>query len=133
MAKYGVVAGMTYKETGLAVASVFEDYLSQSGPVVEGGEVTRGPLFDPPLLAIGFPVTEPFWITVSENDVYVDVLVQCFERRCLTYTPSHEPAWRIEMSNIGTHYQLWQAAPARFASADGPAAPARQGHRTWPW
>ncbi len=112
MAAYGVVAGEPSDATGLATASVFEDYLWQSAAVVENGEIVDGLLFDPPVFAIGHPITEAFWATVPENGEYVDVLVQCFERRCLTYTPSHDPAWQVEMSNIGIHTQLWQARPA---------------------
>jgi hypothetical protein len=36
------------------------------------------------------------------------VLVQPFERRVLTYTPSNAPAWRVEMGNIGRHYYEWR-------------------------
>ena len=108
LADYGVVAGSTTPETGLATASVFEDFLWQTGPVVSSGEVVDGLLFDPPVLAVGFPITEAFWVNVPENDRFVDVLVQCFERRCLTYTPTHEAAWQVEMSNIGIHHEMWR-------------------------
>ncbi|CAN5659702.1 hypothetical protein BH23CHL2_BH23CHL2_19950 [soil metagenome] len=130
MKGYGVTAGGTSDETGLVTASVFEDYLWQTAPVVEAGGVTEGLLFNPPVLAIGFPITEPFWVTVPENGVFVDVLVQCFERRCLTYTPSHEAAWQIEMSNIGLHYDLWHNEPARFAGTDPTTGP-RQATQPW--
>lgn len=116
MGDYGVVAGDPADVTGLATADVFEDYLWQAGPVVEGGEIVDGLLFDPPVFAIGYPITEAFWVTVPENGEFVDVLVQCFERRCLTYTPSHEPAWQVEMSNIGIHFQLWESGDAPAAS-----------------
>ena len=26
----------------------------------------------------------------------------------LTYTPSNEPAWRVEMANVGLHYHAWR-------------------------
>jgi hypothetical protein len=126
-----VTAGSTAPETGIATAAVFEEYLWQEAPVVESGDVLDGLLFDPPLLATGFPITEPFWVTVPENGEYVDILVQCFERRCLTYTPSHEPAWQVEMSNIGTHHKLWQTEPARFAGANEPPTVPRRGTQPW--
>jgi hypothetical protein len=117
MGAYGVVSGSLSPETGIATAAVFEQYLWQTAPVVENDAVIDGLLFNPPLHAVGFPITEPFWISVPENGAYVDMLVQCFERRCLTYTPSHEPAWQVEMSNIGTHYKLWrEGAPERVAT-----------------
>jgi hypothetical protein len=37
-----------------------------------------------------------------------DVLVQCFERRCLTYTPSNPTGWQVEMGNVGRHYYSWR-------------------------
>ena len=37
-----------------------------------------------------------------------DVLLQCFERRCLTYTPSNPDGWKVEMGNVGRHYYAWR-------------------------
>jgi hypothetical protein len=37
-----------------------------------------------------------------------DVLVQCFERRCLTYTPDNDPTWQVEAGNVGQHYYIWR-------------------------
>jgi hypothetical protein len=34
--------------------------------------------------------------------------MQCFERRCLTYTPANPLAWRVEMGNVGLHYYAWR-------------------------
>lgn len=131
MAGYGITAGQTSSTTGMATASVFEAYLWQTGPVVESGAVLDGLLFNPPVFAAGYPITEPFWVTVPENGVFVDILIQCFERRCLTYTPSHAPAWQIEMSNIGLHYDLWRNEPARFAGAG--SYPNGQPQTARPW
>jgi hypothetical protein len=36
-----------------------------------------------------------------------DVLIQCFERRCLTYTPDNAPEWQVESGNVGQHYYRW--------------------------
>jgi hypothetical protein len=36
------------------------------------------------------------------------VLVQCFERRCLTFTPDNSPESQVEAGNIGQHYYLWR-------------------------
>ncbi|MCS7294077.1 MAG: thermonuclease family protein, partial [Dehalococcoidia bacterium] len=35
-------------------------------------------------------------------------LVQCFERRCLTYTPDNPPGWQVEAGNVGQHYYRWR-------------------------
>jgi hypothetical protein len=37
-----------------------------------------------------------------------DVLVQLFERRVLTYTPSNQAGWQVEMGNVGQHYHSWR-------------------------
>ena len=36
------------------------------------------------------------------------MLIQAFERRVLTYTPSNPPAFQVEMGNIGQHYYDWR-------------------------
>lgn len=36
------------------------------------------------------------------------VLVQCFQRRCLTYTPSNPTGWKVEAGNVGQHYFKWR-------------------------
>ena len=61
------------------------------------------------LLTIGLAIAEPFWA----NGVLVggqpkDVLVQAFERRVLTYTPSNPDAFKVEFGNIGSHYFTWR-------------------------
>ena len=61
------------------------------------------------LLTIGLAIAEPFWA----NGVLVagqpkDVLVQAFERRVLTYTPSNPDAFKVEFGNIGMHYYTWR-------------------------
>lgn len=37
-----------------------------------------------------------------------DVLVQLYERRVLTYTPSNPDGWQVEMGNVGQHYRHWR-------------------------
>lgn len=37
-----------------------------------------------------------------------DVLIQLFERRVLTHTPSNPDEWRVEMGNTGKHYYIWR-------------------------
>jgi hypothetical protein len=36
------------------------------------------------------------------------VLLQLFERRVLSYTPSNDPGWQVEMGNVGLHYLAWR-------------------------
>jgi hypothetical protein len=40
--------------------------------------------------------------------------LQCFERRCLTYTPDNPEGWQVEFGNIGRHYYQW-----RYEDIDG--------------
>ena len=57
---------------------------------------------------MGLPVTEPFWVNVRVGTVPTWVLVQPFERRVLSYTPTNPDAFKVEMGNIGQHYYQWR-------------------------
>jgi hypothetical protein len=59
-------------------------------------------------LTIGYAVTQPMWVTAKVAGKQVAVLVQGFERRVLTYTPSNPAAFRVEFGNIGQHYLAWR-------------------------
>ena len=61
-----------------------------------------------PFYATGYPITEAYWATVKVAGVAQDVLVQCFERRCLTYTPGNAAGWEVEAGNVGQHYYAWR-------------------------
>jgi hypothetical protein len=108
LAAYSVLAGEYVPPTGHTVASVFWSYLNATGPVIENGALAKGRLFDPWFYATGYPVTEAYWADVVIGGVRKDVLIQIFERRVLTYTPANEPAWRVEMGNVGLHYHAWR-------------------------
>ena len=64
----------------------------------------------PPLPAMGLPLTEPFWVNVAVNTAPTWVMVQPFERRVLSYTPTNPPKFQVEMGNIGRHYFDWRYA-----------------------
>ncbi|MGH9176314.1 MAG: hypothetical protein ACRD1H_18240, partial [Vicinamibacterales bacterium] len=115
LAEYGVTGGPYVEETRHRVASVFWDYLNSSGPIASSEGLTTGQLFDPWFYATGYPITEAYWARVKVKDVVQDVLIQCFERRCLTYTPGNIPGWEVEMGNVGRHYHSW-----RYSSALAP-------------
>ncbi|MDI3338977.1 MAG: hypothetical protein QJR03_12680 [Sphaerobacter sp.] len=119
LAVHGVTAGAPEPATGHGIASVFAAFLAQRGPVVVDGRVEDSPLFDPPVAVTGYPITEAYWVRAPVGGVPRDVLVQCFERRCLTYTPDNPPGWRVEMGNIGRAYQAWLDHSLAPASADG--------------
>jgi hypothetical protein len=60
------------------------------------------------LFAFGHPISEPVWVRVKIGGVEQWVLAQLFERRALTYTPANDPAWQVEMGNVGQHYFAWR-------------------------
>jgi hypothetical protein len=42
------------------------------------------------------------------NDIPIWVMVQPFERRVLSYTPTNPALFRVERGNIGQHYYRWR-------------------------
>ncbi|HEX2280344.1 MAG TPA: hypothetical protein VHG52_01155 [Thermomicrobiales bacterium] len=119
-AVYDVYASWYVQETNHQIASVFWTYLNSLGLINMGGELVLDQIFEPTFYATGLPITEAYWTEVPVNGVVSDVLVQCFERRCLTYTPSNPENWRVEMGNVGQHYFNWRY---NAAYADVPARP----------
>ncbi len=62
----------------------------------------------PWIFLLGLPLSEAYWARVKVGGVDKDVLMQVFERRALTFTPSNDPAWQVEMGNVGQHYHFWR-------------------------
>ncbi|MGI8854357.1 MAG: choice-of-anchor Q domain-containing protein [Thermomicrobiales bacterium] len=60
------------------------------------------------LLTVGLAKSEPFLTTVKVAGAQKQVMVQVFERRVLTYTADNQPAFQVEMGNIGQHYYKWR-------------------------
>ena len=104
----GVHASQLISETNHTIADVFWNYLNSDGTIWNGSANVNGKLFDPTFFATGYPITEAYWSKVKVGGQIKDVLVQCFERRCLTYTPSNPAGWQVEMGNVGRHYYLWR-------------------------
>ena len=127
LAAYGVTAVNYIPETGHRIASVFAAYLSSSGLVLRDGQYQTGPLFDPAFYASGYPITEAYWARVKLAGEMRDVLVQCFERRCLTYAPDNPEGWKVEMGNVGRHYYQWRTGqyPPEGAAPENPVPLAR--------
>ncbi len=105
---YGITNGAYIAETDHQIASVFWNFLNGYGFILVDGSVEYGPIFDPVFFATGLPITEPYWMRVHVDGELTDVLVQCFERRCLTYNPSNPIEWRVELGNVGQHYYNWR-------------------------
>jgi hypothetical protein len=90
------------------VASPFWEFMNASGMVYQDGDYVEDVLFANPYYATGYPLTEAYWVTVRVGGVPRDVLTQCFERRCLTWTPSNPAGWQVEAGNVGQHYYAWR-------------------------
>ena len=94
MGGYGVRIGSYNQELGHNVPDVFQRYLES--------------LTLPAVFVMGYPISEPYWAKVRVGGVERDVLMQAFERRVLTYTPSNGEGFQVEMGNVGQHYYRWR-------------------------
>jgi len=91
------------------IADVFGAFSDQNCKVWDNKKYTVEALFNGnPTYVLGRPVTEPYWIRAVSGGVEKDVLVQLFERRVLTYTPSNPDGFKVEMGNVGEHYFYWR-------------------------
>jgi hypothetical protein len=110
MADWNVTAAFLVEEWGAThqAASVFWDFMHGSGLIFSHGDFIEAPLFESPFYATGYPITEAYWTEVRVAGTPTDVLIQCFERRCLTYTPENAPEWQVEAGNVGQHYFRWR-------------------------
>lgn len=91
------------------IAGPFWSFLTQEAQVLNGqGQPVKGKLFDPVFYATGLPITGAYWAEVKVGGEVKDVLIQAFERRVLTFTPTNTPAYQVEMGNIGRHYFEWR-------------------------
>jgi len=79
---------------GQNVPKAFWDYLQ----TIPGGWLTT----------MGYPISEAFGAQVLVNGQSTFVVVQAFERRVLTYTPTNQARFRVEFGNIGRHYYRWR-------------------------
>jgi hypothetical protein len=107
---YAVTTAAYQPATEHTIAAPFWEFMHMTGLVYEQRGYTEAALFPHPYYATGYPITEPYWVTIAVADTPHDVLVQCFERRCLTYTPANDEGWRVESGNIGQHYYAWRYA-----------------------
>jgi hypothetical protein len=108
--EYGVTAMQHVEMDGVdnTIASPFWGFMNDDGLIYQEGEYAHDDLFQNPFYATGYPITEAYWATVLVDDDPTDVLWQCFERRCLTYTPDNPDGWQVESGNVGLHYELWK-------------------------
>ncbi len=109
------------------IAQVFDKFSNASGPVWNGSAIVNGPVFfNNPVYVLGRPLTEPYWSRAVVAGQERAVLVQLFERRVLTYTPSNPDPYKVEMGNVGQHYYRWRYqinAPVPPTATPPPVAP----------
>src|SRR5690606_8661489 len=124
LARYGVTAGLWVTETNHVIAAPFWAFMTSAGTVYENGQFTSAALFQNAYFATGYPISEAYWVTVQVGGQTRDVLVQCFERRCLTYTPGNPDGWQVEAGNVGLHYYQWRYGQQQVDA--GPSALANE-------
>ena len=110
LASQGVTTAQRLTVPGIdhQIAAPFWTFMNSSGLVMVNGQYVTEALFTNPYYATGFPITEAYWANVKVGGTYRDVLMQCFERRCLTYTPGNPPGFATEAGNVGQHYYTWR-------------------------
>jgi hypothetical protein len=103
----GVLPGTT---TNHSIASVFANFLVSAGPVYDAAtnQNVNASIYNPIFYVTGMPITEAYWAKVKAAGTYTDVLIQCFERRCLTYIPAYDPAFQVQLANTGLEYYAWR-------------------------
>ena len=95
------------------IPQIVWDFLNLSGPIYNPatGQNVNGRLSDPWFYTTGLPISEPYWAKVKiANQPNIDVMIQAFERRVVTYVPSAPTGFQVQMSNIGQHYYDWRYA-----------------------
>ncbi|MCM8748508.1 hypothetical protein NET02_05070 [Thermomicrobiaceae bacterium CFH 74404] len=108
LVQYVQYLGPLGQTVGYNIPRAFWDFMTQSGQAWRDGQLEpAAPLFDW-VFVLGYPIADPFWAQVRLNGMPTWVLIQPFERRLLTYTPSNPPGWQVEMGNIGLHYYRWR-------------------------
>ncbi len=102
------------------VPQVFWDYQKLTGQVWDGNAYLQKKVFtdNPTVNVFGYPISEAYWTRTVVAGQERDVLVQLFERRVLTYTPSNSDPYKVEMGNIGQHYLQWRTTGSHLIVID---------------
>lgn len=97
--------------TGHNIPNVFWAFMTQKGVTYHSTGYVQNDTVVDWLFAMGYPITEPYWINVSVGGQQKWVLMQAFQRRILTYSPNNPTGWQVEMGNVGRAYYDWRYAP----------------------
>ena len=57
---------------------------------------------------MGFPLSEAYQTDITLDGKSVRIVVQVYERRVLTYTPTNNDPYKVEQGNVGRHYYQWR-------------------------
>jgi hypothetical protein len=103
-----IVRNVYYDDTlGHNIPDVFWNFMNGRGLILAGNSYRSDVVFDW-VFALGYPISEAYWTRAVVGGVEKDVLVQAFERRILSYTPTNPPGFQVEMGNVGRHYYSWR-------------------------
>lgn len=107
----GTYPGLKYvyydNNLGHNIPEIFWNFMNSRGNVLDNGQIVQDSVMDW-VKDLGLPLTEAYWTKAVVGGQAKDVLVQAFERRVLTYTPSNNDPYRVEMGNVGLHYYNWR-------------------------
>jgi len=95
---------------GHNLPQIFIDFQLQEGRVWNGFGYINARIYtdNPTANVFGYAISEPFWVRTVVAGQEKEVLVQLYERRVLTYTPTNPDPFKVEMGNIGQHYYKWR-------------------------
>ncbi|HET9014473.1 MAG TPA: transglycosylase SLT domain-containing protein [Thermomicrobiaceae bacterium] len=96
----GAVTGSTVR------VSTYDAHLGHNVADVFTQWVARQPY--PQDYVLGYALTDPYWVDTVVGGTHHQVLMQAFQRRVLTYTPSNPPGWQVEAGNVGIDYRIWR-------------------------
>ena len=95
---------------GHNLPQIFIDFQLQQGKVWNGFSYINAKIYtdNPTANVFGYAISEPYWVRSVVAGQEKDILVQLYERRVLTYTPTNADPYKVEMGNIGQHYYKWR-------------------------
>jgi hypothetical protein len=106
------------------IPKIFWDFLNSSGRVHnDAQQIVTQTLITPWFFASGLPISEPYWAKARIRGTVMDVMIQAYERRALTYVPTNTPGFQVEMANIGQHYFDWRYRNEGLCPGQPPGVP----------